>query len=492
TPCVLSYTSDQISALDYIFTNSSPLGFPVASVNMSLGGGLTSTNCDASEAATKTAIDNLRGIGIITAIAAGNDGSTSQISFPGCISTAFTVGSTTKTDSVSSFSNMSSVVDVLAPGSSILSALALNNGSTSNYAFFSGTSMATPHVAGAIAALKSRYPGATATQIEQALINTGKTILDTRAGGTISKPRIRMDHAVNQGWWTWGVAGIGDFNNDGRSDVLWRRSDGLLVIWLMNGGVIQSSAVVGVAPADWLVVGVGDFNGDATSDILLRHSAGSVAIWLMNGATPGALLSSGIAGFLPTTWAVAGVGKFFGAASKADILWRNADGLVAVWRMNGATVQSSNNVSPAPLTYNIVGVGDFNGDGTSDILWRDNNGVNAIWQIANGLISAGPAISALDTSWTVAGVRDVSGDGKADILWRHSSGAVVSWLMNGGAVLSGVSVGAAPNVWNIVENGSFNGTNAGIFWRHNNGSVAIWFLNNAGGFSSGAGLGVVP
>jgi subtilisin family serine protease len=195
-PCILSWDSDQISALDHVFANINLSGgVKVASANLSLGGGLFPGTCDG--ASQKPSIDNLRGAGVLTAIAAGNGGETSQISSPGCISTAVTVGSTTKSDVISSFSNMSSVVDVLAPGSSILSSIPTTTTSdTTTYAFFSGTSMATPHVAGAIAAIRSACPSATADAIENALKSTGTPITDMRSGGTQTKPRIRVDLAV--------------------------------------------------------------------------------------------------------------------------------------------------------------------------------------------------------------------------------------------------------------------------------------------------------
>ena len=60
-------------------------------------------------------IDNLRGAGVLSVIGAGNNGSTSQVTSPGCVSNAITVGSTTKSDTLSSFSNMSSVVDLQHP-----------------------------------------------------------------------------------------------------------------------------------------------------------------------------------------------------------------------------------------------------------------------------------------------------------------------------------------------------------------------------------------
>jgi subtilisin family serine protease len=205
-PCVASFTSDQVRALDYLFTHINIGGGNVASANMSLGGGLFSGTCD--DAAQKPAIDNLRSAGILVAIASGNNGSKTQISSPGCISTAVTVGSTTKADAVSFFSNMSDVVDLLAPGGDvplnpqgILSSVPVVPSSTTAYAYFIGTSMAAPHVAGAIAAIRAACPQASAGQIENALKSTGIPVTDTRSGAptpNLVKPRIRVDLAVQQ------------------------------------------------------------------------------------------------------------------------------------------------------------------------------------------------------------------------------------------------------------------------------------------------------
>ncbi|HEV1999976.1 MAG TPA: S8 family serine peptidase, partial [Xanthobacteraceae bacterium] len=195
-PCVLSYISDQIDALNWVLQNAInlPAGVKTASINMSLGGGLFTSPCD--DDATKTPIDSLKAAGVATAIAAGNNGSVNAVSSPGCISTAITVGSSTKSDQISSFSNMAPMVDLMAPGSSILSSVAVVPHSTTTYQFFDGTSMATPHVAGAFAAIRTVCPTKTVDEIEAALKSTGTPITDNRSGGTQTKPRIRVDSAV--------------------------------------------------------------------------------------------------------------------------------------------------------------------------------------------------------------------------------------------------------------------------------------------------------
>jgi hypothetical protein len=145
--------------------------------------------CDEQEAARKAAIDNLRSVGIATIAASGNDGFTDGINAPACISTAVSVGSTTKADIVSSFSNSASFLSLLAPGQSITSSVP-----GGAFAPGSGTSFAVPHVAGAWAVLKQKKPTATVTEVLDALTSTGLPITDPKNG--IVKPRIRVNQAL--------------------------------------------------------------------------------------------------------------------------------------------------------------------------------------------------------------------------------------------------------------------------------------------------------
>jgi len=187
--CVLAYTSDQVAALNYVYSVRATLN--IASVNMSLGGGQYFSACDSSASQTSI-INTLRASNVAVVIAAGNDGFDSSVGSPGCISGAITVASSTKSDIRSSFSNWGSLIDVVAPGSSI-NASYTNNGNI-GYSSLNGTSMATPHVAGVWAALRSRVPTATVSQIENALKSTGLNI--SSAGYT--KPRVRVDLALAQ------------------------------------------------------------------------------------------------------------------------------------------------------------------------------------------------------------------------------------------------------------------------------------------------------
>ncbi|AUY51138.1 S8 family peptidase [Streptomyces sp. CB01881] len=129
-----------------------------AVANLSLGGS-ASTSLD-------NAVADSIASGVTYAIAAGNSGSLAQNYSPARVPTAITVGASTSTDARASYSNYGSRVDLFAPGSSITSAWNTSDTATNT---ISGTSMASPHVAGAAAVHLSYHPGATPAGVTTAL-----------------------------------------------------------------------------------------------------------------------------------------------------------------------------------------------------------------------------------------------------------------------------------------------------------------------------------
>lgn len=197
SPCLLSYPSDQIRALDYIGTLAT--NQQIAAINMSLGGLAYSDYCDNEEYDTKVAIDLLRAAGVATVVASGNAYEWSAISTPACISTAVSVGSTTKTDDVAPYSNSARFLNILAPGgdggAGIVHICTGGAGICSSisgggYAYLSGTSMAAPHVAAAWAVLKSQSPTASVSDALSILSTSGTPILDSR--NNVRTPRIKI------------------------------------------------------------------------------------------------------------------------------------------------------------------------------------------------------------------------------------------------------------------------------------------------------------
>ncbi|MBO3736981.1 S8 family peptidase [Actinoplanes flavus] len=167
-------TAGVIAGVNWVTSNA----VKPAVANMSLGGG-ASTSID-------TAVRNSIAAGITYAVAAGNSNANACNYSPARVPTAITVGATTSTDARASYSNYGSCLDIFAPGSSIISSWYTSTTATNT---ISGTSMASPHVAGAAALVLSRNPGYTPAQVSSAL-TTNATPNVVTSPGTSSPNRL--------------------------------------------------------------------------------------------------------------------------------------------------------------------------------------------------------------------------------------------------------------------------------------------------------------
>jgi len=190
TPCVKAFDSDILKGLEHVYDLRNT--YDISSVNLSLGGDKFLSECDTVSRDYTNSINQLRSFEIATIVASGNDGYTDGISFPACISSAISVGATTDNDQVASFSNNADFLDLSAPGVDVRASVP-----GGGLGYKSGTSMATPHVAGAWAVMKSASPTASIQDVLDSLTRTGVDVVDTRSGSTgLTFKRIQLDSAV--------------------------------------------------------------------------------------------------------------------------------------------------------------------------------------------------------------------------------------------------------------------------------------------------------
>lgn len=182
----------------------------------------------------------------------------------------------------------------------------------------------------------------------------------------------------------WRIAGTGDFNGDGVDDILWRHVNGTLSNWLGSTSgsftINDANALIHV-PNDWHMMGVGDFNGDGRDDLLWQSDGGIVSNWL--GTSTGGYFINDANAF--TSWApgpVAGIGDFNGDGLD-DVIFRSAGNelYAAPTGVDGYFDfrLAIGFITRIPTEWQIVAVDDYNGDGIDDLLWRNADGRFSNW-----------------------------------------------------------------------------------------------------------------
>jgi hypothetical protein len=336
------------------------------------------------------------------------------------------------------------------------------------------------------------------------LAETFTTDLSDAMGTTIGSPQ-------GTGTITDSSRPVGDLGGDYKTDLLWRKTGagvdkGAVFLWTMNGTGLAGARYLDPISEDWQVQFMGDFNGDGKSDVLWRNTngtlfggAGRLYIWMMDG--PNVAGGTGYtASQADLGWRVDGVGDLNGDG-KDDIVWRKTGagvdkGAVFLWTMNGTGLAGARYLDPISEDWQVVDIGDFNGDGKADVLWRNMNNTSPdagnlyIWMMdgANVIGGTGYTAAQADLGWRVDGVGDLNGDGKDDIVWRKigegvDKGAVFLWTMNGTGLAGARHLDPITEDWQVQGLGDFNGDGkTDILWRNQGpggdaGNLYIWMMD---------------
>jgi len=213
----------------------------------------------------------------------------------------------------------------------------------------------------------------------------------------------------------WNIVGIGDFNGDGKPDVVWQDPvSGAVQVWYLGGaaGTTVMSAANITTKNPWKVVSIADFNQDGHPDLVWQDPvSGWVQIWYLGGSQGTTLL--GAANLtLKNPWHVVGTGDFNNDGFP-DVLWQDpASGTVQIWYMGGTTPGAQGNALQfavnltGGMTTKVVAIADFNNDGHPDVIFQNSTTGAATIYYYNGALGTTPnGTSVLSTGnpWYIAG-----------------------------------------------------------------------------------------
>jgi CARDB/FG-GAP-like repeat/RTX calcium-binding nonapeptide repeat (4 copies)/Bacterial pre-peptidase C-terminal domain/Lipase (class 3) len=273
----------------------------------------------------------------------------------------------------------------------------------------------------------------------------------------IAKPQIGTVNAADG----WHYQATGDFNGDGKTDLLLLNDTTHGVAeWLMDGTQAIAKPQVGTVNAadGWHFQTTGDFNGDGKTDLLLLNdTTHGVAEWLMDGTQAIAKPQVGTVN-AADGWHFQTTGDFNGDGKTDLLLLNDTTHGVAVWLMDGTQAIAKPQVGTVNAAdgWHFQDVGDFNGDGKSDLLLlNDTTHGAAVWLMDGTQAIAKPQIGTINAAagWHYDGLRDFNGDGKTDLLLDNSSThGVAVWLMDGTQVTANPQVGTvnAADGWHLV------------------------------------------
>jgi hypothetical protein len=223
---------------------------------------------------------------------------------------------------------------------------------------------------------------------------------------------------------------------------LQHETSGCIVAWHMNGAALVSQVFLApacVADPSWRVAGVADFDGDGRKDLVFQHAhSGGIVVWLMAGTVLRQQVSLSPAGVSDPNWQIAAVADL-DADARADLVIQNrVDGRMVAWLLRGTVLKRQEFLTPATVAdanWRIVGAGDLDGDGRSDLfLQHSASGLLVAW------LMNGPALrrqewlvpNQVAPGWRVAAVMDLNSDNRPDLVLQHANdGRMVGWPLNG-------------------------------------------------------------
>ena len=246
----------------------------------------------------------------------------------------------------------------------------------------------------------------------------------------------------------------------------------------------------GVVPAPGGVT-AGDLNGDGRADVIMSitqsgHGAeGATGAWLIQeDQTPvWGNLSQRNSG-----WEIFGTGRTAAGKQTDDVYVRSTGNIIGAWTTdNSGNVTGWETIGEFDSNTQILGLGDFNGDGQTDLLQRNTNGAVGCF-FTSGETTGWNYFASLGDEWQIVAIGDLNGDGRDDVVLKHDAGFAGSWLTQDDYSMVWANLDTLSSGYEIVGSGDFNGDGTDDVLLKNGTYYGAWLVQN-GNAAGWMGLG---
>lgn len=234
-----------------------------------------------------------------------------------------------------------------------------------------------------------------------------------------------------------------------------------------------------------------DLNADGRADVVMTvdqpgHGAdGATGAWLIQ---PDQTPAWGDLSQRNSGWEIFGMGRTSAGKETADVYVRSTDNVIGAWTTDpSGKVSGWETVGSFNDQTEIVGLGDFNGNGQSDLLLRNKNGAVGCY-FTGGEKTGWNYFQSLGDEWKLAAVGDLNGDGRDDVVLKHDAGFAGSWLTQADGTMEWANLDTLPDGFEIVGAGDFNGDGISDVLLRTGNYYGAWLVQD-GSVSSWMGLG---
>ena len=192
-------------------------------------------------------------------------------------------------------------------------------------------------------------------------------------------------------------------------------------------------------------------------------------------------------------WSIFGTGLTAVGKTTNDVYVKSAENVVGAWVTDDAgAVAGWQTVGEFDATTQVLGLGDFNGDGQSDLLLRNTNGAVGCY-FTSGDVTGWNYFQSLGDEWKIAAVGDLNGDGRSDVVLKHDAGFAGSWLTQSDYTMAWADLDTLPEGFVIAGCGDFDGDGTDDVLLKSGTYYGAWIVQdgNAKAWMGLGGLGSV-